>query len=115
VARLLTRMTRSPVLVVPQIAKMPAATRANVYVFANGVKGGGPLGFQRDVFDSAPGAGCYSPLRTLNLVRWVRDVKPGELRSAAEIGAAVRRGALMIERTGVVVNTPFVRWPGGRR
>ncbi len=42
-------------------------------------------------------------------------MKPRELRSAAEIGAAVRRGALMIERTGVVVNMPFVRWPGGRR
>ncbi len=112
VAKVLTQMTRSPVLVVPQLADVPAAARADVYTFANGVKGAGPLGFQRDVFDSAPGAGRYSPLRTLDLVRWANGVKPRELHSAAEVQATARRGALRIARPGIVVNMPFLAWPG---
>jgi hypothetical protein len=115
VAKLLTRMTGSPVLLVPRLAAVPRAALANVFVFANGVKGGGPMGFQPDVFDSAPGTPGYSPLRALNLVRWAKDAKPRELRSVTEVRTAAARRALAIRQPGVVVNMPFLRWPGGSR
>lgn len=70
VADMLTDMMGSPVLVIPSLAQAPEAMLANVYVFENGVEGGGPFGFQPDVFDSPPGTEGYSPLRRLNLVTW---------------------------------------------
>lgn len=71
VAKVLTDMMGgSPVMVVPELAQVPRSALANVFVFRNGVRGGGPFGFQPDVFASVPGAADYSPLRAVNLVRW---------------------------------------------
>ena len=68
IAKILTDMMRSPVLVVPSLAQAPEAMLANVYVFKNGVKGSGPFGFQPDVFDNPPGTDGYRPLRAINIV-----------------------------------------------
>ena len=57
-------------LVVPSLAKASDDMLANVYVFKNGVKGMGPLGFQPDVFDNPPGTEGYRPLRRLILLTW---------------------------------------------
>jgi len=73
------------------------------------------LGFQPDVFDSAPTSPGYSPLRELDLVGWKDGTNARELTSAEEIQAAGKKGELSIKRTGVVVNMPFVTWPGGGR
>jgi len=116
VADLLTEMLRSPVIVVPSLAQAPEATLADVYVFANGVKRGeGPFKFQADVFDRPPGKEGYSPLRRVNLVAWKDPGKARELKSAAEVKAAEAAGEIEIKRPGVVVNMPFLTWPGGRR
>ena len=115
VAELLTSMMGSPVLVVPSLAQAPEAMRTNVYVFTNGIKGDGPFGFQPDVFDNPPGTVGYSPLRALNLVTWKNKESARELKSAAEVKAAVMKGEVTIEQPGVVVNMPMLTWPGGRR
>lgn len=68
---MLGAMMASPVVVVPTLADAPESARATVYVFANGVQPDGPrgpMGFQLDVFDSAPGDAGYSPLRGLAVV-----------------------------------------------
>ncbi|MGH2695015.1 MAG: DUF7482 domain-containing protein [Actinomycetota bacterium] len=118
VAGMLTDMMGSPVEVVPELAEIPESALANVYVFTNGVRphdARGPFGFQADVFDSAPGDEDYSPLRAVSLVTWVDEADARVLRSAAEVGAAVAEGEARIETPGIVVNMPFLRWPGGRR
>jgi len=115
VAALLTRMKGSPVVVVPSLAKVPKEMLAPVYVFKNGVAGEGPFKFQPDVFDGAPGAKSYSPLRELNLVTWKDERKARELRHADEVGRAAASGEITIDRPGVVVNMPLLTWPGGRR
>ncbi len=115
VSELLTKMMGSPVLVVPSLAQAPELLLAPVYVFKNGVKGGGPFRFQPDVFDRPPGADGYSPLRAVHLVTWKNERAARELRSAAEVKAAEAKGEVAIERPGVVVNMPFLTWPGGRR
>ncbi len=115
VAELLTGMMKSPVLVVPSLARAPEEMLAAVYVFKNGIKGKGPFGFQPDVFDRPPGRDGYSPLRALNLVTWKNPQVARELKSAAEVKDAEARGEATIERPGVVVNMPMLTWPGGRR
>jgi len=115
VAQLLTRMKGSPVLVVPSLAQAPAGMLAEVYVFKNGVKGGGPLDFQPDVFDSPPGTEGYRPLRRLNLVSWKNPQAAREFKIAAEVRKALAQGEITIEQPGVVINMPMLTWPGGHR
>lgn len=115
VAKILTDMMSSPVLVVPSLAKASDELLANVYVFKNGLKGMGPLGFQPDVFDNPPGTAGYRPLRRLILVSWQDAAAARELKSLAEVQAALDKGELTAEQPGVVINMPFVTWPGGKR
>lgn len=115
VGEILTKMMDSPVLVVPSLADAPEEMLANVYVFTNGVEGMGPLGFAPDVFDSPPGTEGYTPLRALNLVTWAEGAQARELKSTAEVLQAEQNGELTIEKPGVVINMPFITWPGGER
>jgi len=116
IAEKLTNMMKSPVLVVPALADVPDSALASVYVFANGLKGSGPLGFQVDVFDAPPSLPeKYSPLRRLITIKWNDNVVARELKSAAEILSAEDAGELTSNATGVVINMPFVTWSGGKR
>jgi len=116
VAKLLTEMMKSPVLVVPALAQAPPALVANVYVFTNGVRGGGPFKFQPDVFDNPPGSDGYRPLRAIHLIKWKNERAAARvLKSANEVRAAEKAGEIVIERPGVVANMPLVTWPGGSR
>jgi hypothetical protein len=103
------------VLVVPALAKAPESMVATVYVFKNGIKGGGPFGYQPDVFDNPPGTNSYSPLRAVHVVTWKDERGARELKSAAEVKDAASKGEVTIERPGAVVNMPLLTWPGGRR
>lgn len=115
VAEKLTGMMKSPVIYVPSLVNVPEESLANVYPFANGIKGTGPFGFQPDVFDNPPGTGGYTPLRRMNIVTWVDETKARELKSAAEVLDAEKAGELTIEQPGIVINMPFVVWDGGKR
>jgi hypothetical protein len=115
VADTLTNMMKSPVILVPSLANVPAVSLANVYVFTNGIAGTGPFGFQPDVFDNPPGTDGYTPLRRLNVIAWVDESKARELKSASEVLDAQKAGELTIEQPGVVINMPFVVWDGGKR
>ncbi len=115
IAKILTNMIGSPVFTVPSLAQAPATMLARVYVFANGVRDGGPLKFQRDVFDDAPGTPGYSPLRHIILVTWAAGTHPRILRSVTELRDAERRGEVTVKDSGAVVNIPLLTWPGGHR
>ena len=115
IANKLTAMMKSPVLLVPSLAQAPDAMLANVFVFENGVSGKGPLGFQGDVFDNPPGAPGYSPLRRITLVKWADGGKARLLQSAADVLASEKAGETTTQKTGVVVNMPFMVWSGGQR
>lgn len=116
VADTLATMMRSPVLVVPALAQTPEAALANVYVFTNGIQprgARGPFQYQPDIFDSPPGTPDYSPLRLVNLVVWTTSSEARLLTSAEEVLAAQSAGEVTVESPGVVVNMPFLTWPGG--
>ena len=115
IAERLTAMMKSPVLVVPALAQAPSALLANVYVFKNGVRGGGPFKYQPDVFDNPPGSDGYRPLRAVHVVTWKNERTARVLKSEREVKAIAHAGEITIERPGVVANMPFVTWPGGGR
>jgi len=115
IAGLLTDMMSSPVLHVPSLGEVPESATAIAYVFANGPEGMGPLGFQVDVFDNPPGSAGYSPLRRLHIVTWVDPAQAVALTSAAEVLEAAANGLVTIEAKPIVVNMPFLTWPGGER
>ena len=57
----------------------------------------------------------YRPLRAVTLVTWENQMSARLLKSVAELQDAVGKGALSIKETGIVVNMPFLKWPGGTR
>lgn len=119
IAQILTDMMGgSPVLVVPSLANAPREMLGRVYVFTNGGAGEGPrgpLGGQGDIFDHPPGTPGYSPLRQVVLVTW-NDVQSARImKSAAALQSAIESGAVSAEETNIIVNMPFLTWPGGKR
>lgn len=115
VAEMLTKMMGPKVLVVPSLKDIPARLLADVYVFTNGIKGEGPFGFQLDVFDTAPGDAGYTPLRRVTLVSWKNSVTARILRAAEDVQGARMTGEVSVVQSQVVVNMPFLSWPGGQR
>ena len=118
IGKIMTEMMGSPVPVVPALATAPEEMLATVYAFANGLQPDGPRGpldYQPDVFDHPPGTAGYTPLRKIVIVTWSDGAAPRILKSAAEVTAALQAGDLSVEEPGVVVNMPFVTWPGGQR
>ena len=118
IGKIMTEMMGSPVPVVPALAMAPEEMLATVYAFANGLQPDGPRGpldYQPDVFDHPPGTAGYTPLRKIAIVTWSDGAVPRILKSAAEVTAALQAGELSVEEPGVVVNMPFVTWPGGQR
>ncbi|MCZ6588413.1 MAG: hypothetical protein O7B24_10775 [Alphaproteobacteria bacterium] len=119
IAKILTDMMGgSPVLVVPALAKAPKELLAPVYVFTNGKTGDGPtgpLGGQADIFEHPPGDAGYRPLRAVTLITWNDVMAARVLKSTAELRGVIDSGAVSVKQTGVVVNMPFLTWPGGTR
>jgi hypothetical protein len=109
----LTNFTHSRVSYTPALKNTPPQSLGNIYVFGNGIKGIGPLGFQPNVADSQPGDPAYSPLWRINNVEWKQVVSPKELKSEADILSAQKSGELSVTPSDVVVNCPFVQWHGG--
>ena len=115
---LVDMMGGSPVIVVPSLANAPAEMLAPVYVFTNGYLGMGPmgpLGGQPDIFVKAPGEAGYSPLRNIILVTWSEGATISILKSFDELKSAIDSGAVSTKEAGIVVNMPFLTWPGGSR
>ena len=109
----LTNFTHSRVSYTPALRNAPPQSLGNIYVFANGIKGPGPSGFQANVVDSQPGDPGYSPLWRINNVAWKQGVSPREIKSEADILSAQRNGELTVTPSNKVVNCPFVQWHGG--
>ncbi len=92
---------------------LPRAVGFPAVLLINGPMG--PLGGQADIFEHPPGSPAYSPLRAVILVTWKDDMSARILKSAAELQGAIDSGAVFIEDAGVVMNMPFLTWPGGQQ
>lgn len=104
----------SPVNYAPNLTKSQAI--GQLWVFKNGVKGAGPLGFQATVFDSIPGDTNYTPLWKVNIVEWNKDSvsKAAVIGSDDDISNAASKNLITMTPTNVVVNCPIVMWGGNK-
>jgi hypothetical protein len=75
---------------------------APIWAFANGHEN------QRNVIDTVPGRGDYTPLWAVRMVTWRSGATPRVLRSAAAIRAAERAGQVTIRDMPIVVNCPVL-------
>ena len=111
-ASLLTNFTNFPVTFAPALAKTPPGASANIYLFKNGVKGSGIMGFQPQVVDSIPGDAKYSPLWRVNVVEWKDPSSATILGSEDDVLAAESDGKVTVTPTHLIVNCPIIQWGG---
>lgn len=117
-AQMLTMMVGYRTIHSSRLGDVPIDNVGKFYAFTNGIMqegvkpwGGGPFGYQIDIFDSVPGDDGYTPLRNPQLVTWLEAATPRILTSVAELLEAEANGELSIKPTGVIVSAPVVRWP----
>jgi len=84
-ANQLTNTTGFRVNFASLLSRAPNDAVAQFYVFKNGIKGGGTLGFQPTVGNAQPGDINYSPLWKINIVEWKNGVTPTQLKSEKEV------------------------------
>jgi hypothetical protein len=106
--------TGSPVNYEPNLTK--SQDIGNLWIFKNGVKGPGFLGFQASVVDSIPGDSHYTPLWKVSIIEWktTSGTTPTILGSDNAIAAAQSKGQITITPTKVVVNCPILQWGGDK-
>jgi hypothetical protein len=109
--------TGSPVNYAPNLTK--AQNIGDLWIFKNGVKGAGLMGFQVTVFNSIPGDPAYTPLWRVNFAEWksttgTNATTPTTLGADDIIADAVKKGQITVTPTKVVVNCPIVQWGGNK-
>ena len=109
----LTSTTGFRVNYAPLLAQAPNDGVAQFYVFKNGIKGTGTLGFQPTVGNAQPSDAKYSPLWKINIVEWKNGVTPIQLKSEKEVMDTKAKGDLTVTPTNIVANCPFVKWNSG--
>ena len=102
--------------VTPTLSGIPGSVTGEIYLFTNGVRGGGGLyGFQNETFSTTPAQRDeYSALRKVIHVSWKSGQFADTLDSVEEIVQAERDGRIELEDTGIVLNAPQIVWPGGQ-
>ena len=114
VASMVSKFTNFPVTFAPALAKSPDSSLAQIYIFKNGIKGTGVLGFQPNVVDSIPTDSKYSPLWKINFVEWKDQSTATVLGSDDDIQNAANQGKVTITQSKVVVNCPIIQWNGNK-
>jgi len=89
-------------------ATLKSGSSSDLFVFTNGIKGTGPMGFQASIASTNVGDEAYSPLWRIQAVTWKDPVQSQFLTSFEEITEHAKQDHLKTEIAGVVVNCPFV-------
>lgn len=87
---------------------LDSGSSSDLYVFTNGIKGNGPMGFQASIASTNAGDEAYSPLWRIQTVTLKDPAKAQFLTSLEEITEHAKQGHLTTDVAGVVVNCPFV-------
>ena len=85
-----------------------SAVSSDLYVFTNGIKGSGPMGYQASIGSTNVGDEFYSPLWRIQATTWKDPSSAEFLTMTNQITSAGSKGALTTEVAGVVVNCPFI-------
>ena len=90
---------------------LKSGASSDLFVFTNGIKGTGPMGFQASVASTNAGEDAYSPLWRIQATTWKDPSQAQFLTTAKEISTAGSDGKLTVDIAGVIVNCPFVEVP----
>ena len=90
-------------------ATLLSGASSDLYVFTNGIKGTGPMGFQASIGSTNVGDEFYSPMWRIQAATWAEPSSADFLTMSSQITSAASKGALSTEVAGVVVNCPFVK------
>ena len=85
-----------------------SGSSSDLYVFTNGIKGNGPMGYQASIASTNAGDEAYSPLWRIQTVTCKDPMQEEFLNLLNEITENAKQGHLKTEIAGVVVNCPFV-------
>ena len=88
---------------------LKSGSSSDLYVFTNGIKGTGPMGFQASIASTNAGDEAYSPLWRIQTLTWKAPMQAQFLTSLEEITEHAKQGDLKTEIAGVIVNCPFVK------
>ena len=109
-----------PVHYTKLLAQTPSKATEQAYIFTNGIKGKGHLGYQPTIVGTKPGdKKQYSPLKHVNLVEWkipssARELKSiQELVNAQNIGEIITINTTATSTTNLVINSPAIKWQDG--
>ena len=98
----------------PTSASLIANSAAvDLFQFANGIKGSGPMGFQPGIAASAPGDDTYSPMWRIFMINWEDPETAAVLETKADIDAFSSEGAISVGLarpmdSDHIVNCPFI-------
>ncbi len=92
-------------------SSLRSGASSDLFVFTNGIKGTGLMGFQASVASTNAGDEAYSPLWRIQATTWKDPSQAQFLTTAKEISTAGSDGKLAIEIAGAIVNCPFVEVP----
>ncbi|HSF51959.1 MAG TPA: hypothetical protein VLA74_14460 [Nitrososphaeraceae archaeon] len=87
---------------------LKSGSSSDLYVFTNGIKGNGPMGYQASIASTNAGDEAYSPLWRIQTVIWKDPAQTQFLTSLNEITEHAKKGHIKTEIAGVIVNCPFV-------
>jgi hypothetical protein len=97
----------------PNAVLMDTGAADEIWVFGNGVKGSGVMGFQPAIFDNQAGQPAWSPFWNHFTVTWAEGAEARILKSSAEIRELISSEDLELfngtpdsHPTGFVVNCP---------
>jgi hypothetical protein len=85
---------------------------SDLWVFTNGIKGTGPMGYQASITGSNVEDMQYSPMWRINTATWKDPSTARFLTTASEIASFASEGMLSTQIAGFVVNCPFVEVDG---
>jgi len=89
-------------------ATLLSGASSDLYVFTNGIKGTGPMGFQASIGSTNVGDEFYSPLWRIQAVTWKDPSYVNFLSTSKELTSEGSKGYLTTAVAGVIVNCPFV-------
>ena len=114
-SEIITKQQGWKVELAPPLARTPDAALSTTYIFTNGVRGDGVLGFQGEVFTSTPAQPeVYSALTSNLKVTWNPGHNPVVLDSEQAILHAQDQGKITLKELDVVINMPQIVWPEGQ-
>lgn len=89
------------------------AAAVDLFQFANGIKGTGPLGFQPGIAASGPGDKNYSPMWRIFMIGWENEENAQLLETMDDISAYKKQGLINVNiakpmDSDHIVNCPFI-------